>query len=769
MQLETVVDIPRPRPRSAPVPHLRLCVDRFLVEDARARGGYREARLPALVVAFDYDGVQVRATGEQDGAYEADLQGRDRAAEWRALALLESLGALDLDCVEHVVAGHDSLATHLVHVDGEVNAVCSFAQHALPRLRDAGFAVEIDAAYPYQVVEPGEWFARATRASDHPDWFSLELGVDVGGERVDLLPALLDLISGCAEGDAIEALARSVARFRALKLADGRYLCFAPEQVERLLRVVIELYGGEPPPRPEPLPVCAPLFALPAALPGENLELIGEPRLLARVRAFGSQPAPSSPPKALPVELRPYQRAGLDWLAHLREHELGGVLADDMGLGKTLQTIAHLQREHEAGRDHEPTLVVVPTSLVGNWRRELARFAPGLRVVTLHGAGRRAEWRNVPNANVVLTTYPVLVRDADRLSAQSWHYAILDEAQAIKNERSLAKRAASRLVARHRLALSGTPVENDLGELWSLFDFTSPGLLGDLASFRRRFALPIERDANQVALQSLRALVRPLLLRRTKEGVVRELPPRTSELCRIDLGPTQRELYESLRVAAHADVRRAIRQKGFAASSVIILDALMKLRQACCDPRLVDVDAARDTRESAKTAAFFDLLDSLLGSGRRVLVFSQFARMLGLLSRGLDERGVGHVTLTGATQDRQQLVDRFERGGVSVFLISLKAGGTGLNLVSADSVIHYDPWWNAAARAQATDRAYRIGQTKPVTVYDLIARGSVEERMLVLQEKKRRLMASLFEDDAERSSAPWSEDEVFELLAPLRA
>jgi SNF2 family DNA or RNA helicase len=467
----------------------------------------------------------------------------------------------------------------------------------------------------------------------------------------------------------------------------------------------------------------------------------------------------------LQAKLRPYQEAGVNWLGQLIEHEAGGVLADDMGLGKTLQTIAHLVRQKESGRMDRPCLVIMPTSLIGNWQRELAKFAPDLKVCVLHGPKRDAKRGEVAGADVVLTTYPLLVRDIEQFENQPFYLTILDEAQAIKNPRSLASRTVKRISSRHRMCLSGTPVENNLEELWALFDFLMPGFLGEAERFRSHFRIPIERGGNQQRLEALRDAVTPFILRRMKESVAKDLPPKTEIVRPVELGDDQRELYESIRVAAHGDVRRAIRQKGVTASTIAILDALMKLRQVCCDPRLVTVPSARKVKRSAKYELFFDLLTQQLEQGRRVLVFSQFTRMLDLLADGLRERKIPYVDLTGATADRQKQVDRFERREIDVFLISLKAGGTGLNLTSADTVIHYDPWWNGASQAQATDRAYRIGQTRPVFVYNLIVAGSVEERMLRLQQRKSQLAQSLL--GLADAPTALSECDLDDLFAPL--
>jgi SNF2 family DNA or RNA helicase len=368
---------------------------------------------------------------------------------------------------------------------------------------------------------------------------------------------------------------------------------------------------------------------------------------------------------------------------------------------------------------------------------------------------------------VVITTYPILLRDQPRFERQNYHLVVLDEAQAIKNASSRAHRAVRALNAKHRLCLTGTPIENNLGELWALFDFLMPDFLGSRQQFTAQFRTPIEREANQDKLAALRARVSPFILRRMKDRVASELPAKTQLLRPVELGAEQRDLYESIRVSAHAEVRAAIRQKGLLGSTVTILDALMKLRQVCCDPRLVQVNSAARVKQSAKYDLLMQLIEEQLSQGHRILVFSQFTSMLSLIEQGVCAKGIVPLVLTGATQRRQELIDRFEAGYSDLFLISLKAGGTGLNLTSADTVIHYDPWWNPAAQAQATDRAYRIGQKKPVFVHNLIVSGSVEERMLQLQQHKQQLASGLLSDGG--VGAPqWSEQQVHQLFAPLQ-
>jgi SNF2 family DNA or RNA helicase len=583
---------------------------------------------------------------------------------------------------------------------------------------------------------------------------------------------LLNLLDRGSDGGCLRALAKRSQQKLALPVGDNHYIMVPPERVRALLHVVIELYQGADSDSESlhfpgmQAPVIAQLDEVFALSEDTPLEWSDDAELRQRGQRLSSTPPERvATPEVLKATLRPYQQEGLDWLQHLRAWGVGGILADDMGLGKTLQTISHIATEYAAGRLQEPAMVVAPTSLVGNWQRELAKFAPSLRVVAFHGPHRHSLEDELKRADVILTSYPILVRDQERLAARSYHLLILDEAHTIKNRRSQAHKAVQAIEASNRLCLTGTPVENHLGELWSLFDFLNPGLLGDEQRFKQWYRMPIEKGGDEERLSALQQQVSPYILRRLKEQVATELPPKTELMAPVELTGKQRELYESIRVAAHADVRRAIRKNGFAASTIPILDALMKLRQMCCDPRLLKMQAARFVRESAKYEGCLELIENQLQQGRRILLFSQFTSMLSLLAQGLDERKIGFVQLTGSTKDRQGVCDAFESGKADVFLISLKAGGTGLNLTSADTVIHYDPWWNPAAQAQATDRAYRIGQKRPVFVYNLFVAGSVEERMLGLQKKKKNLANAILSPS--QADVGLTQGDIETLLSPL--
>lgn len=450
---------------------------------------------------------------------------------------------------------------------------------------------------------------------------------------------------------------------------------------------------------------------------------------------------PQKLPKQFRGELRPYQKSGFDWLHFLREYNFGGCLADDMGTGKSVVTLAFLQSLKERGQTKGASLLVVPRSLVFNWEREAARFTPRLRLLNHAAAGRARDVSEFDDYDVILTTYGVLRRDIELLTHYEFNHLILDEAQAVKNPLAETAKAARCLRGRHRLSLTGTPVENNTMELWSQFAFLNPGLLGGADYFREEFTTPIERRGDEAAAQFLRRMVHPFILRRTKDQVAKDLPPRTERLVVCDMEPAQRQLYEEKRDYYRALLLKLIEDEGINNARFRVLEGLLRLRQICNHPRL----AVKGFRGgSAKLELLLETLATLRAEGHKALVFSQFVGMLKLVEAELKKRRLTYAYLDGRTRDRQERVDAFQNDpSIPFFLISLKAGGVGLNLTAADYVIHIDPWWNPAVEMQATDRTHRIGQERPVFIYKLIARDSVEEKILELQERKRRLVTQL--------------------------
>jgi SNF2 family DNA or RNA helicase len=456
-------------------------------------------------------------------------------------------------------------------------------------------------------------------------------------------------------------------------------------------------------------------------------------------------------------------------MATLISAGFGGVLADDMGLGKTLQVLTLLQARKQA-LQKGPSLLIVPTSLLHTWQEQAQRFTPTLRLLILHGPDRHARANDIPQADLVITTYALLTRDRDRLCARDWPLIILDEAQTLKNPASQMAKTLRDIPAGGRLALTGTPLENSLQDLWTLMDWTTPGLLGDRKTFQTLFRKPIETNGDASAQARLNRRIRPFMLRRTKEEVASELPPKTEIIDYIELSKPQQQLYEAVRVSMDEKVRAAVAAKGLSQARITILDALLKLRQVCCDPGLVKLASARSVSESAKRERLTSLLDELVREGRRVLVFSQFVEMLDKIAGDLEARGIEHLKLTGQTKDRAKVLDSFTKGKAPVFLLSLKAGGVGLTLTQADTVILYDPWWNPAVERQAMDRAHRIGQDKPVFVYRLVAKGTVEEKIVALQAKKQALADALFEPANEAKTTDILDEQTLgELFAPLNS
>ena len=441
--------------------------------------------------------------------------------------------------------------------------------------------------------------------------------------------------------------------------------------------------------------------------------------------------------------LRPYQKHGVAWMQFLRDNKFGGILADEMGLGKTLQTLAFIHSRLANRELSGPVLIVCPTSLVFNWLSEAKKWTPDLNTLALHGTGRQKLFAQVKKSDLVITSYALIRRDAEKYREFEFDTVVLDEAQHIKNRQTQNSQAVKAVRTRHRLVLTGTPMENSVLDLWSIFDFLMPGYLGSAKEFKERYEQPITRDRNEVVQARLARRLRPFILRRLKTEVAKDLPAKLEQVSYCELTSDQAELYEQVLAVSRKEVMDAVGANGLAKSKMIVLNALLRLRQICCDLRLLKMeDAQFSDRDSGKLAMFNELLEQAIDGGHRILVFSQFTSMLGLLKSKLESDDIPYCYLDGTTTNRGAVVQKFqETSSIPIFLISLKAGGVGLTLTGADTVVHFDPWWNPAVEDQATDRAHRIGQTRVVTSYKLITRGTVEEKILALQQKKRAMIA----------------------------
>ena len=743
------------------------CVARETAANADGAGGRVWFDYAMLVVTSGT--MQMSASTEQLPELPAD------APAWIE-ALLRRNAPVDEALVRLKQAGFrvpDPAQQAVMRVNGALVLASSadwlaFAHTTLPSLQQLGWQVRKMSTYRYDVLSVDEWYSKLEPGSGQA-WFDLEIGIVVAGHRIALLPVLVKLIRESPGAFTPTFLAgQADDDLMMLAVPGGPRVALPWGRIKLILGVLDELYFSAGVGNSLRL---SPLDAVRVAeLAGHaGMRWHGGERLTAlarEMRDFGGV-TPVAPPASLRADLRQYQREGLSWMQFLRQYDLAGILADDMGLGKTVQTLAHILVEQEAGRLTQPALVVAPTSLMGNWQDEAARFAPTLRVLLLHGPQRHSQLRSLAEYDLVLTTYALLPRDEYALRQQRFHLLILDEAQYIKNPRSGAAQTACLLKANHRICLTGTPLQNHLGELWSQFHFLLPGLLGREPEFNREFRQPIEQQADAGRNAWLARRIKPFLLRRTKDVVARELPPKTTMVRFVELSGTQRDLYETVRVAMDEKISAAVAERGAERSHIIVLEALLKLRQVCCDPRLLAAGRlVQGTPASAKLAELLEMLDELLAEGRKILVFSQFTSMLALIEAELTARGIAYVTLTGNTRDRADVVRRFQQGEVPVFLISLKAGGVGLNLTAADTVIHFDPWWNPAAENQASDRAWRIGQDKPVFVYKLIARGTLEEKIQLLQEKKAS-MAEAVLNGGGAAGIQISAEDLRVIFAPL--
>ncbi len=691
----------------------------------------QQANMPARPTAllyFDYAGQRLplnlsEAQTEVILPEQSLFIKRQRATETAALEQLIALGLVE--CA--LPAPAHNLSAYSIGDGPDNPELWQPLLDALDDLRQQGWQIEQASDFNLQILEATPYL----QVQDgKQSGFELGIQVDINGQQVPLLP----LISQWLRQYGLPSAGQTIW----LSLPQGK-LALPMELIQPLIDTIVELLNLQKSPLTLELPdYKAAILPPPGAAEIQYLNANRLSRLSEQLHNFQGI-TDVALPEGLNAVLRSYQQQGLNWLVFLRSFGLGGILADDMGLGKTLQTLGFILHEKQQGRLTQPALIVCPTSLLGNWQNEAARFTPALSVLQVYGAKRRPLFEQLADYDVIVTSYPLLVRDLPLYRQRPFSLVVLDEAQHIKNAGSQAAQSVRALKREFSLALSGTPLENHLGELKSLFDFVLPGLLGTEAHFTQVYRKPIEKHGDLERANHLKQKIAPFMLRRTKRQVAAELPEKTEIVQLLELEADQRNLYESIRLIMETKVRELFIRKGVAASHIEFLDALLKLRQACCDARLVPIEQAQSVRHNAKLSWLRENLPEMIEEGRRVLLFSQFASMLHLIEQELDFLGISYSKLTGQTKQRQQQIDAFQNGETEVFLISLKAGGTGLNLTAADTVIHYDPWWNPAAENQATDRAHRIGQDKAVFVYKLIARNTVEEKVQQLQQHKQGL------------------------------
>ncbi|BAO43336.1 DEAD/DEAH box helicase [Thiolapillus brandeum] len=718
---------------------------------------YGSAHLAEL--QFDYDGhiIQPLPVGDQSTCDEQQQLiriHRDLTTESAAVITLEQLGFQLLMLDDERLAGYlpaDSLPESAAQWK-------TILDESLPELEARGWEIIVDASFMLTFHESEQWWGELDENDN--GWFSMSLKVEIQGRRLHLLPLLGPVLEAYDPDDLPETLH--------IPLGDSQYLSVPGEKIRPWLETLIELFDSQPPREHLELSRFDAARLADMDEPGDLIWQGGEQlRELGRRLKDFKQIESVQMPRGFTGTLRDYQKTGYDWLHFLAEYGLGGILADDMGLGKTVQTLAFLANQKNSGKLDKPALIIAPTSLMSNWRREAGFFTPKMKVLVLQGPERHDRFALVNQHDLILTTYPLLPRDKERLLETSYSFLILDEAQVVKNPKAQAARIVRQIDAGQRLCLTGTPMENHLGELWAQFDFLMPGFLGDQSTFKRLYRTPIEKHGDQEKQARLSRRIAPFMLRRRKDEVEKDLPSKTEIIRSIPLKKSQAALYESIRLSMEKKVRDAIAAKGLARSHITILDALLKLRQTCCDPRLLKLKQAARVKESAKLDLLMELLPEMQDEGRRILLFSQFTSMLGLIQKALDQKKIRYSKLTGQTRKRDAAIERFVNGDADVFLISLKAGGVGLNLTAADTVIFYDPWWNPAAEAQAMDRAHRIGQDKPVFVYKLLTENTVEEKILALQKKKKALAEAVYQQGGRKENFQLDDKDLEVLFEPI--
>jgi superfamily II DNA or RNA helicase len=731
---------------------------RFLLE---LKGGL--AQLSALLqCAYGSRIMTTGATAPSEGIWLPDpasprrYSTRDFAAENAALARMQRQGFLGPD------------AQGRLQLNGQ-GAVLNFFAREFPKLQRE-WEVTLEERLERSTVQNIERIQPQFRISSGVQWFDLGV-VYASGSGETFAPADIQrlLLSGQSH----------------TRLKNGKFAVLDTGAVEELQEVLLD---------------CAPqqheqgyrINSAQAGFVEATLRLHGDWRVQApaawrerAARQAGETKLECPPLGDLEGVLRPYQKQGVAWLRFLRENGFGGILADEMGLGKTLQTLAFLRTlridgspslrlsPRLAGREGGtgvtpfpaglPHLIICPTSLVFNWVAEAKKFTPELKVLALHGPDRRERFEQMASADIVLTSYALIRRDAELYRGREFDTVVLDEAQHIKNRQTQNAQAVKAVRSRHRLVLTGTPMENSVLDLWSIFDFLMPGYLGTAQDFRERYELPLTTARDTAAQARLGRRLRPFLLRRLKKEVAADLPAKLEQVSFCELTPEQRGVYQQVMQATRKEVLAAEGEAGVAKSRMLVLSALLRLRQVCCDLRLLKLEGVNPAGASGKLDLFAELLEEALDGGHRVLVFSQFVSMLALLKEKLAESSIDYCYLDGSTTDRGAVVEKFQSSAIPVFLISLKAGGTGLNLTGADTVIHFDPWWNPAVEDQATGRAHRIGQSRVVTSYKLIARDTVEEKILTLQNRKREIIRATVGGEEEfAANLTW--EEIQELL-----
>jgi SNF2 family DNA or RNA helicase len=753
-----------------PVPHIRLTTP-----------NKNQAYDTQLSLLFDYNGQSVSPLNNkhqlpsQKSPSQALPSQKAEESIYRDFAfekrIMESLKTWHFMPQSQYVATHkDVEGGYTMMLQGR-HLNLSFLHNQLPQLEKQGWQIEYDDSFDFQELDTDSVFDANVEQKEGHDFFSIGLNLNIDGQSVAAFPILLSALEQLPKDMLLNDQDYTNSDEKVfVDLSGGKFIALSYQSIRPLLKQFVELFmpGALQDDGTMRLSRFQSHQTL-SELDNQGIITKGADRLrhlAEKLRNFDAiQSAPI--PKLLLAELREYQHQGLNWLQFLREYELNGILADDMGLGKTIQALSHLLLEKEQGRLTKPCLIIAPTSVLFNWAKEIEKFTPSLSYIVINGAKRQEHFEQLDQYDIVITSYPLVLKDSEIHQQHVYYYLILDEAHYIKNPKTKLYQAMLTLKAEHKLCMTGTPMENHLGEFWAQFNFLLPGFLSGYQQFSRLFKTPIEKHDDHERKVMLNQRIKPFILRRSKELIAKELPKKTTIIQTLKIDGKQAELYESVRLTMDTRLKEIIAAKGLQRSQIEILDALLKLRQVCNHPQLLSLPSAKSVKQSAKLEYLMETLPEMVEEGRKVLIFSQFTSMLALIEAELVASNIPFVKLTGSSRNRQEIVETFQSGQVPVFLISLKAGGVGLNLTAADTVIHFDPWWNPAVENQATDRAYRIGQDKPVFVYKLIIENSIEEKILQIQKKKAVLANALLSEEVSQSNLSLTDDILGTLLAPL--
>ena len=717
------------------------------------KDGLKKMKLE-LKLEFHYPGWTIHYN--EPGSYVGQFSGED-FIQWQRDVEFELSMAKQLQTLGWSIVNAQNNNTWTLVADLNDQATASFLVFDCPQLLQQNWRIQYENCPDILPMEQLRWQSDFSIAANHRQiYFSIRLGT----ENVEPINFLKVLAQNLKRGW-IKTKALSVDGHSVLATENWQLIAIANRHLKPVLDCLLELNAAKPLDKTGDLLLSRGRFQAVRTLLNDlareldvHIKLSVELDTLQHHKVLPFHKTDES--SGVNAQLRDYQQRGVDWLHALFQHQLGGVLADDMGLGKTLQILAFLWQCKCRGQLKHPVLILAPTSVLSNWKSEIQTFTPGLKALLLHGPQRHQCFPFIDDNDLIITSYPLLIRDLPLLLEHPWQMLILDEAQAIKNDSSLTSKAVREFNATINICMSGTPVENHLGELWALFDFTLPGLLGGRQQFNDWFRYPIESRNDAAQHDLLVERISPVMLRRSKAEVLPQLPEKVYQSVFIELSDSQQQLYDTIHQQMSQSLRDNIRNRGLNASRMHILDALTRLRQICCDPRLLPGEfsaerAAEKKPVSSKLNYLLEMLDEMLEQGRKILLFSQFTSLLSLLEAELKRKNINYALLTGQTRKRDEQIKRFQRGQVPLFLISLKAGGSGLNLTRADTVIHYDPWWNPATENQATDRAHRIGQNKSVMVYKLIAANTIEEKIVELQKNKQNLADNLLQGASQKN------------------